>query len=168
MDKELLSMTYTTKIDPLKLLRFNSEEEYRASNIFSLISEEVLERDKYKCQSKLCQSNAPASEIVFLHRTLAAYLGIGCFNLFSFCKECSAQKLDPCSLLFMVSGLRPYRGKSRNKIGLWYTTRFKENRETALKIYNRLSERNRKYIQQLIEAKLLGAKESYKQYLGLA
>lgn len=155
------------KVEALKLLGFKSHEDYLRSNLFRIIRPLVMERDQGRCQFVTCQNRRqkPATEIVFLHRTLGAYLGVGIANLAATCTECAALNLDPQSMFFALTGMRIVRGRRQSKIGLWYRDRFEANKETARAVLAKLGEKNQRFVEMLIEREYLG--KTYRDYLGL-
>lgn len=151
-------------VNPLSVLGFKSESNYRRSNLFRTISLEVLKRDNCKCQFKTCSADdLTVARVVFLHKTLSTYLGIGCFNIFSVCGRCFELNLPYKGLLFALSGYRAVQGRNRPEIGKWYADRFKSNREVARAIYKQLG--NHKFIKQKILSGEIG--RNYVEYLGL-
>lgn len=108
----------------------------------------------------------PATKVVFLHRVLAAYLGVGPANLVSVCSDCAALDFPPQSMFFALSGIRIIKGMSRPEISSWYGKRRNRNRETARAVLSRLGEKNRRTIERLIEKGRLA--EFYREYLGIS
>ena len=150
----------------LQVLGFNSIDKYYSSDLFRMVKQVVLQRDKGKCQFKTCSGeNSKATEVVFLHKILPAYLGIGCFNLFSVCAECAGLNLSGPSLIFALTGVRTRRGQSRPEIGEWYKRNFKRNQGPARAIFKRLNSRLKVLTIQLLANEELG--KSYWEYLGL-
>ncbi len=122
-----------------------------------------------RCEFKICRSfhSMPATDLVFVHKVLPAYLGIGPSNLAAVCAACktSAATWDSSAIFFAVSGLRKRSGYSRPNIGFWYRDRIKANQELARAVLDALGERNRQFVVSLIDRDLLPT--FYREYLGL-
>ncbi len=152
----------------LEVLGFKSESKYLSSKLYRNLGGVVLKRDGRKCQSLLCRSDQPATAVTFLHKPLAAYLGIGLANIAATCPDCSTffATLKPDGVFFALSGLRKRGGHSRPDIGRWYGKRFEANQELARAfLADYLGEKNRRFVVSLIDRQMLPA--FYREYLGL-
>ncbi len=158
-----------TVVPPLTLLGFKSESKYFTSKLFRAVRPLVLADRKAHCEFKICRSfhDKPATDLVFVHKVLPAYLGIGPSNLAAVCSDCKdvSETWDSGAVFFAVSGLRKRSGYSRPNIGFWYRDRIKANQTLARAVLDALGERNRGFVVSLIERDLLPA--FYREYLRL-
>jgi hypothetical protein len=164
-------MLFETTIEaPLDILGFKLETKYYASNLYRTIRPLIVADRRNTCEFKIChsQKTKPASAVLFLHKVLPAYLGIGPSNTIAVCEDCRrvAGAWMSDALFFAVTGLRKRKGHSRPAIGVWYRERVAANQTLARAVLEALGERNRRFVVGLLNRKVLP--NFYEAYLGLS
>lgn len=146
------SIGYIQRLTTLKALGFDTYSDYLESDLWKVIRELILKRDKFLCQSKGCTNKA--IQVHHLAYTMNVMIGRNPGLLVSLCRECH----ESCELdngvkrdfalvqkvLFeMVSGLKRTRAISNKRIGDWYRERSfdQANHKIRIQIKGRLSKR---------------------------